>query len=247
MNVITPIKILGVPVHPYTMNGAVEKIVERVSRQQKTLVVTANAEIIMLGQSDAEYMEVLNKAALVLPDGAGTVWAGRKLGYEVPERVAGYDLFLNLMAEAAQKDFKVFFFGAAPGVAEEAKQKCEALYPGISIVGCRNGYFKDDDDHLIVAEINNSGANLLFVALGAPKQEKWLAKYQQILKPTLLMGIGGSFDVLAGKMERAPRWMQDASLEWFFRLYKQPSRFKRMLVLPKFVIRVLRFKSYKVS
>ncbi|MGE4588504.1 MAG: WecB/TagA/CpsF family glycosyltransferase [Acidaminococcaceae bacterium] len=247
MNVITPIKILGVPVHPYTMNGAVEKIVERVSRQQKTLVVTANAEIIMMGQSDAEYMEILNKAALVLPDGAGTVWAGRKLGYEVPERVAGYDLFLNLMAEAAQKDFKVFFFGAAPGVAEEAKQKCEALYPGISIVGCRNGYFKDDDDHLIVAEINNSGANLLFVALGAPKQEKWLAKYQQILKPTLLMGIGGSFDVLAGKMERAPRWMQDASLEWFFRLYKQPSRFKRMLVLPKFVIRVLRFKSYKVS
>ena len=165
MNVITPIKILGVPVHPYTMNGAVEKIVERVSQKQKTLVVTANAEIIMMGQSDTEYVEILNKAALVLPDGAGTVWAGRKLGYEVPERVAGYDLFLNLMAEAAQKNFNVFFFGAAPGVAEEAKQKCETLYPGISIVGCRNGYFKDADNHSIVEEINNSGADLLFVAL----------------------------------------------------------------------------------
>ena len=247
MNVITPIKILGVPVHPYTMNGAVEKIVERVSQKQKTLVVTANAEIIMMGQSDTEYMEILNKAALVLPDGAGTVWAGRKLGYEVPERVAGYDLFLNLMAEAAQKNFKVFFFGAAPGVAEEAKQKCETLYPGISIVGCRNGYFKDADNHSIVEEINNSGADLLFVALGAPKQEKWLAKYEDTLNPSLLMGIGGSFDVVAGRIERAPKWMQDASLEWLFRLYKQPSRFRRMLVLPKFVIKVLRFKSYKAS
>ena len=247
MNDITSIKILGVPVHPYTMKGAVEKILERVSQSKKTFVVTANAEIIMMGQSDAEYMEILNKAALVLPDGAGTVWAGRKLGYEVPERVAGYDLFLNLMKESAQKNLKVFFFGSAPGVAAEAKKKCEILYPGISIVGCRDGYFKEEDNLAIVEEINNSGAELLFVALGAPKQEKWLAKYQDILNPSLLMGIGGSFDVVAGKMERAPKWMQDASLEWLFRLYKQPSRLGRMLVLPKFVIKVLRIKSYKAS
>ena len=247
MNDLTPIKILGVPVHPYTMKGAVEKILERVSQSKKTFVVTANAEIIMMGQSDDEYMEILNNAALVLPDGAGTVWAGRKLGYEVPERVAGYDLFLNLMTEAAQMKLKVFFFGSAPGVAEEAKQKCEILYPGVSIVGCRDGYFKDEDNLAIVEEINNSCADLLFVALGAPKQEKWLAKHQDILKPSLLMGIGGSFDVVAGKMERAPKWMQDASLEWLFRLYKQPSRLGRMLVLPKFVIKVLRIKSYKAS
>ena len=247
MNDITPIKILGVPVHPYTMEGAVEKILERVSQSKKTFAVTANAEIIMMGQSDDEYMEILNNAALVLPDGAGTVWAGRKLGYEVPERVAGYDLFLNLMTEAAQMKLKVFFFGSAPGVAEEAKQKCEILYPGVSIVGCRDGYFKEEDNLAIVEEINNSGADLLFVALGAPKQEKWLAKFQDILKPSLLMGIGGSFDVVAGKMERAPKWMQDASLEWLFRLYKQPSRLGRMLVLPKFVIKVLRIKSYKAS
>lgn len=247
MNDITPIKILGVPVHPYTMKGAVEKTLERVAQNKKTFVVTANAEIIMMGQSDAEYMEILNNAALVLPDGAGTVWAGRKLGYDVPERVAGYDLFLHLMTEAAQNKLKVFFFGAAPGVAEEAKKKCEILYPGVSIVGCRDGYFKEEDNLAIIEEINNSGAELLFVALGAPKQEKWLAKYQDILKPSLLMGIGGSFDVVAGKMERAPKWMQDASLEWLFRLYKQPSRFGRMLVLPKFVIKVLRIKSYKAS
>ena len=103
------------------------------------------------------------------------------------------------------------------------------------------------ENTVIVEEINNSGADLLFVALGAPKQEKWLSKFQDILKPSLLMGIGGSFDVVAGKMERAPKWMQDASLEWLFRLYKQPSRLGRMLVLPKFVIKVLRIKSYKAS
>lgn len=247
MNDIPPIRILGVPVHPYKMKDAVDKILERIAEKKKTFVVTANAEIIMMGQSDTEYMSILNKAALVLPDGAGTVWAGRKLGFKVPERVAGYDLFLRLMAEAAQNNLKVFFFGAAPGVAAEAKQKFEILHPGVSIVGCRNGYFKDEDDLTIVEEINHSGAELLFVALGAPKQEKWLSKHQDILKPLLLMGIGGSFDVVAGKMERAPKWMQDASLEWLFRLYKQPSRFRRMLVLPKFVIKVLRIKSYKVS
>ncbi|MGL5207623.1 MAG: WecB/TagA/CpsF family glycosyltransferase [Acidaminococcaceae bacterium] len=247
MNDIPPIRILGVPVHPYKMKDAVDKILERIAEKKKTFVVTANAEIIMMGQSDTEYMSILNKAALVLPDGAGTVWAGRKLGFKVPERVAGYDFFLRLMAEAAQNNLKVFFFGAAPGVAAEAKQKFEILHPGVSIVGCRNGYFKDEDDLTIVEEINHSGAELLFVALGAPKQEKWLSKHQDILKPLLLMGIGGSFDVVAGKMERAPKWMQDASLEWLFRLYKQPSRFRRMLVLPKFVIKVLRIKSYKVS
>ncbi len=247
MNDITPIKILGVPVHPYTMKGAVEKILELVSKKKKTFVVTANAEIIMMGHADVDYMKILNQADLVLPDGAGTVWAGRKLGYDVPERVAGYDLFLQLMSAAANKNLKIFFFGSAPGVAEEAKKKCECLYPGVSIVGCRNGYFSETDDLAIVKQINDSGADLLFVALGAPKQEKWLSMNLNSLQPSLLMGIGGSFDVLAGKMERAPKWMQESSLEWLFRLYKQPSRFRRMLVLPKFVLEVLRFKSYKAS
>lgn len=231
-------KILGVPVHPYTMNGVVEELDKRLQQQEQTFVVTANAEIIMACQEDEAYNRIVSNAEVVLPDGAGAVWAGRHLGNKVPERVAGFDLYLELMQLSAQKGYKAFFFGSAPGVAEAAKEVCEKRFPGVQIVGCRNGFFKDTDIPAIIDEINKSGAQLLFAALGAPKQEKWLAQYREKLNPIVLMGIGGSFDVLAGKMERAPKWMQDASLEWLFRLYKQPSRFMRMMALPKFVINV---------
>ena len=235
-----PIKILGVPVHPLTMAEAVAFLDKRVAAKEETFVVTANAEIIMMCQEDAGYQELVSQRAhLVLPDGAGAVWAGRHLGYQVPERVAGFDLYLKLMELAAQKGYKAYFFGGAPGVAQAAKAKCEELYKGVKVVGCRNGYFTEADVPGIIADINESGAQLLFVALGAPKQEKWLAAHSKDLKPALRMGIGGSFDVLAGKMERAPKWMQEASLEWAFRLYKQPSRFMRMLALPKFALKVI--------
>ena len=240
MEKITAIQVLDVPVHPYSMDAAVQYLDDKIQEQKHSFVVTANAEIIMMCQDDAEYKNILtNVADLVLPDGAGTGWAGRQLGYAVPERVAGLDLFNRLLNLAAEKGYRVFFFGASPGIAEAAKKKAESLYPGVTVVGCRDGYFKDSDNKSIIDAINNSGAQILFIALGAPKQEKWLQTHLQELKPYITMGIGGSFDVLAGKMERAPLWMQKYSLEWLFRLYKQPSRFTRMLALPKFVIKVI--------
>ena len=242
MSKLQTINILNVPVAPFSMQQTLSYLTSRLDAREKTCVVTANAEIIMLGQRDSEYMKILQKATLVLPDGAGTVWAGRALGYDVPERVAGFDLFLELIKVSASKKYKVFFFGSAPGVADIAKKECEKMAPGIEIVGTRNGYFKEDEVATIIDEINNSGANILFAALGAPKQEFWLEQNYAKINADLCMGIGGSFDVLAGKMERAPKWMQDASLEWFFRLYKQPSRFVRMLALPHFVIKVLHMK-----
>lgn len=235
---ITPVKILDIPVHPYTMSAAVDIINARIQEQERTFVITANAEIIMLGHTNEEYKQILYKADLVLADGAGTVWGGRKLGYNIPERVAGYDLFVNLIATSVNNGAKAFFLGASPGIAAAAKLECEKRYPGCKIVGVHDGYFKDTEIPDLLHEINQSGAKMLFLALGAPKQEQFIINYLDQLKPYLLMGIGGSFDVLAGKMERAPQWMQDASLEWLFRLYKQPSRFKRMLVLPKFVIKI---------
>ena len=237
---IEPIRILGVPVHPLTMAQAVEALEQRMLAGEQTFVVTANAEIIMMCQEDAAYNDIIShQAELVLPDGAGAVWAGRHLGYKVPERVAGFDLYNHLLALSAEKGYKAYFFGGSPGIAEAAKAKSEEMYPGVQIVGCHNGYFTDTDVPAIIEEINNSGAEMLFVALGAPKQEKWILAHRAELKPRILMGIGGSFDVLAGKMERAPKWMQDASLEWAFRLYKQPSRFMRMLALPKFALKVM--------
>lgn len=240
MQIKKPVKILGVPVHPLTMNESVAVLEEKLQKKEQAFVVTANAEIIMMCQQDKEYNNIVSEQAdLVLPDGAGAVWAGRYLGNEVPERVAGFDLYNQLLKLSADKGYKAYFFGGAPGVAEAAKNKAEELYPGVQIVGCRNGYFNETEEETIIKEINDAAPDMLFVALGAPKQEKWLVKYRNQLKPRVLMGIGGSFDVLAGKMERAPKWMQEASLEWAFRLYKQPSRFMRMLALPKFVLKVI--------
>ncbi len=238
--------ILGVAVHPYTMDEAVAKLTKDTLAARRNFVVTANAEIIMMAQQDAAYKRLLlDEADLVLPDGAGTVWAGNYLGYSIPERVAGYDLYLRLLKEAADEKIPVYFFGGKPGIAEEAAEEGRRRWPGLSVAGCRNGYFSPEEEPGIVEDINRSGAAMLFAALGAPKQEKWLCRYAQSLAPYLLMGIGGSFDVLAGKVQRAPKWMQDARLEWFYRLVKQPSRFGRMLALPKFVMAVRREKSEK--
>ena len=238
--------ILGVPVVAYTMDEAVVKLTEDTRKNKRNFVVTANAEIIMMAQADPEYKKILSETAeLILPDGAGTVWAGNYLGYTIPERVAGYDLYLRLLEEAANSKIPVYFFGGKPGIAEEAAQEGKRRWPGLTVSGCRNGYFSAEEEPGIIEDINRSGAAMLFAALGAPKQEKWLAKYRKRLKPCLLMGIGGSFDVLAGKMQRAPKWMQDAKLEWLFRLLKQPSRFGRMLALPKFVFAVRNEKGKK--
>ncbi len=180
--------ILGVPVIPYTMDEAVAKLTQDTLQRKRNFVVTANAEIIMMAQDDKEYKTLLAETAdLILPDGAGTVWAGNYLGYTVPERVAGYDLYLRLLEEAARNKIPVYFFGGKPGIAEEAAA------PGLHVAGCRNGYFSAEEEPEIIEDINRSGAAMLFAALGAPKQEKWLAQYRDRLKPSLLMGIGGSF------------------------------------------------------
>lgn len=235
--------ILDIPVNPYTMDEAVSKLTGDTLSQKINFVVTANAEIIMMAQQDAAYKKLLQEETdMILPDGAGTVWAGNYLGYHIPERVAGYDLFLRLLEEAAKRKISVFFFGGKPGVAEEAAEEGRRRWPGLQVAGCRNGYFSADEETAIINEINGSGAAMLFAALGAPKQEKWLNHYAAELKPCLRMGIGGSFDVLAGKMQRAPKWMQDAKLEWLFRLMKQPSRIGRMMALPKFVLEVRKEK-----
>lgn len=246
MNTIATI--LDIPVTAYTMDEAVARLTRDTLDKKCNFVVTANAEIIMLAQKDPAYKRLLREEAdLVLPDGAGTVWAGNYLGYTVPERVAGYDLYLRLLEQAARRQIPVYFFGGAPGVAEAAAAEGRRRWPGLQVAGCRNGYFQPEEEAAIVQDINQSGAQMLFAALGAPKQEQWLLRHARELAPLLRMGIGGSFDVLAGRVKRAPEWMQKARLEWFYRLLKQPSRFKRMLALPEFVLAVLREKRKAVN
>lgn len=232
------VEILGVNVDAITMAQAVERVENLIAERKPTLVATANAEMLLRATHDEELKDILNAADLVVPDGAGTVWAARHLGKFMPERVAGFDLVQEVMKIAPARGIKFFLFGAAPGIAEKAKLKAEELYPGIKIVGTRNGYFKADDEPEIISQIKNSRADVLLAALGVPKQEKWLFKYRDEMKIPVSIGVGGTFDVMAGVVKRAPMWMQKARLEWLFRAMLQPSRAGRLIALPKFVWKV---------
>ena len=232
------IDILGVNVDPVTMSQAVARVQDYMDGKQNVLIATANAEMIMRATHDKELRDILNDAALVVPDGAGTVWAAHHLGHDMPERVAGFDLAQELMRIAPQKKRRIFFFGSAPGVAEKAKAKAEKLYPGIEIVGVRNGFFTEKDEPEIIAQIKEAKPDLLLAALGVPKQEKWLHKHKEELGVPVSIGVGGTLDVMAGVMKRAPLWMQKAKLEWLFRGMLQPKRAGRLMALPKFVLKV---------
>lgn len=236
------VEILGVKVNSLTMAQAVEAVQQFIAEKKVALVATANAEMLMRSTQDEELKDILNQADLVVPDGAGTVWAAGHLGEPMPERVAGFDLAQELMREAPARGDRIYFFGSAPGVADKAKVKAEELYPGIQVVGTRNGFFTEADEPGIVAEIKAARPDILLAALGVPKQEKWLKKHMQELQVPVSIGVGGTLDVMAGVMERAPLWMQKAKLEWLFRGLKQPSRAGRLLALPKFVLKVVASK-----
>ncbi len=232
------VNILGVDVDAVTMAEAVDVVRRAMDTRAGVMVATANAEMLMRATHDEELRRILNASALVVPDGAGTVWAARHLGHAMPERVAGYDLAQELLRCAPAEGRRVYFFGSAPGVAEKAKAKAEQLYPGIEIVGVRNGFFSPADNAAIIAEIRAARPDLLLVALGVPKQEKWIAAHLAELDVPVAIGVGGTLDVMAGVMKRAPLWMQKAKLEWLFRGLMQPKRAGRLLALPKFVLKV---------
>ena len=232
------VEILGVGVDPVTMSEALDRVEEFYSARSPRLIATANAEMLMRATHDEELRSILNAADLVVPDGAGTVWAAHHLGFEMPERVAGYDLAQELMKRAPSAQRRIFFFGSAPGVADKAKVKAESLYLGISIVGTRNGYFTVEEEPSIIEQIKKAQPDLLLAALGVPKQEKWLAAHLNELNVPVSIGVGGTFDVMAGVMKRAPLWMQRAKLEWLFRAMLQPKRAGRLIALPKFVFKV---------
>lgn len=232
-------KILGINVTGFTMRETISFLLDKIKLKQQMFIITANAEIIMLAQDDLEFRKIITEQAdLVLPDGAGVVLAARHLGYQIPERVAGCDLVQNLLSEAAKIGLRVYFFGAAPTIAEQASTFAKKNNSGLEIAGVRDGFFQESEIPQIIQEINNSNADMLFLALGVPKQEKFISKYRSQLNATLLMGVGGTFDVMAGNVKRAPVFMQKNNLEWFYRLLMQPSRFLRMLAIPKFVFKV---------
>ena len=240
------IDILGVPIHQVTMDEAVGLIDQFVSSSTLHTVFTPNPEIIMLARQDERLCTILNQADLVVPDGIGVVIASKfQKGMKLKQRVAGYDLVQNTMKQAvnrfsANTGYKYYFLGSKPGVAEKAAEEMRKTYPGIQIVGTHDGYFKQENIPKIIDDINDSMANIVLVALGAPKQELWIEEYKGLLKHVrVAIGVGGSLDVMAGVAKRAPLIYQKLGLEWFYRLVKEPTRIKRMLVLPQFLLEVI--------
>lgn len=231
-------KILGVSFSTLGFNATVADLVARIESGQRTHVVTANPEVVMIAKENAGFQSILEQA-YVVPDGIGIVYAAKMLQKPLHERVTGVELVDALMQEADKQGWSVFLLGASPDVNRMAAARLEKDYPRARIVGRRDGFFSADEEQLVLDEITAKSPDLLFVAMGVPRQELWIAKHWSQLNIPVVIGIGGVFDVLAGTVKRAPVLWQKLHLEWMYRLLKQPSRWKRQLAIPRFVGAVL--------
>ncbi len=234
------VNILGVNIDKVSVESASDRIMEYIENGDKRrCVFTPNSEIIMAAYRDSEFCKILNSADILTADGIGVVYASRILKNPIESRAAGYDTACSVLSKGAKKSIGVYLFGAKPGVADKAAEVICERYKGIRVVGTADGYFNDNKEKEIIADINLVKPDLLFVCLGAPKQEKWIHKHKDELDFGVCMGIGGSLDVFAGTAKRAPDFYCKHGLEWFYRLVKEPKRAIRMLDLPKFALTVI--------
>ncbi|RIE03137.1 glycosyltransferase [Cohnella faecalis] len=222
------------------MKETVDYLTQAIADRKSHRIVTGNPIMLMAGLENPAFHRALRTADLVVPDGAGVVWAARHVGQPVQERVAGFDLMHELLRAGDRRGWSVFMLGASPDVIVTARDKLQRQFPGIRFAGCRDGYFKDSDDEEVVREIREANPDILLLARSLNTQEPWLEKYQEALQVPVMMGVGGSFDVVAGKLKRAPALFRKLGLEWFYRLLQEPSRYKRMLVLPRFALKVIK-------
>ncbi len=219
------------------MDEALDMACELMERRCGAYVVTPNPEIVLLCRENSEMSRAVEEAPLVIADGVGVIYGAKILGTPLKEKLPGIDFSCGLMRRMAERGQSVFLFGAKPGVADTAAEEIKKLFPGIKIAGTNDGYFTDDGP--IVEKINAARPDLLLVCLGAPKQELWMRSHAGSLDAGLMIGAGGSMDVFAGTVQRAPEGWQKAGLEWLYRLIKEPRRIGRMMKLPKFMLLVM--------
>lgn len=231
------VNVLGVRIDNLTMQQAVERLRAMAQEDRVHTVFTPNSEILYVAKNDPEFREILNTSDLNTADGIGVVYAGKILKTPIQERVAGYDLASAFLPVIEQEGLRLFLFGSVEGVAQKARDRLLKQYPNLQIVGTRNGFF--DDEPAVVEEINQTKPDVVFVCLGAPKQEKFIAKYRNQFHAKILMGLGGSINVFAGEAKRAPDFFIKTHLEWFYRIATNPTRIGRMMALPKFALAVL--------
>lgn len=236
--------ILNTYVNAISMQETIKLVEEIIQKRKPTQHVVINASKVNLMEKNQELRKIVNSCPIINADGASIVWAAKVLGIPLKERVTGIDLFLNLVEIAEKKQYKIYLFGAKEEVVVKVKKIFEEKYPQLQIVGYRNGYFTEADEPKMVEEMRRSQADMLFVAFSSPKKEFWVNKYLEQLGIPFVMGVGGSFDVVAGVTERAPVWMQEHGLEWFYRFIQEPKRMWRRYIIgnAKFV-----FLTYKTK
>jgi N-acetylglucosaminyldiphosphoundecaprenol N-acetyl-beta-D-mannosaminyltransferase len=241
MDEIPSISLLGVKVHRVDMAATLGLIRRFVASGKPHIIVTADSSGIVRAQTDADFRELVNTADLVTPDSFGVVWGAAKLGMPLIERVSGVEVAREMCRIAADDGFSIYFLGAAPGVAELAASNLKEQYPGLQVAGTHHGYFDPSQDAETAEMVRESGAKALLVAMGIPRQEKFIRDNMDKLGVCVAMGVGGSFDVFSGKVKRAPEWFQRHGLEWLYRLAKDPrNKMSKVWLLRRFIGLVLR-------
>lgn len=237
---LNSIDLLGMRVDRVDMEGALSLIGRFIAEGTPHQILTADASMVVTASEDPEFAAIAAEADLVTADGAGILWATKRLGRPVRAKVSGVDLAARCCALSAEKGWRIFFFGAAPGIAEEARARMLARYPRAQIVGFRDGFFTPEEEGRIVEEIKAARPDILLVALGIPKQEKFIHRHKAALGVPVSIGVGGTFDVFSGMVRRAPKWMQNSGLEWAYRLLSNPKKISKVALLPRFVGMTLR-------
>ncbi|MCX7800505.1 MAG: WecB/TagA/CpsF family glycosyltransferase [Fimbriimonadales bacterium] len=236
------VHILGLPVDRVDVDTAMARIAEFIRGSEPRVVVTADAAGLVLAQQDPEFAQIVRGADLVTPDSVGVLWAARRLGKPIRQRVSGVDLVDLVCAKSSELGWRVFLLGAAPGVAEMAAERLRLRHPGCNIVGTRHGFFPPESDDVVAREIAEHRPDVLFVAMGMPRQEKFIWSTRELIGAKVAMGVGGSLDVHSGRVRRAPRWVQRIGLEWLWRSLLNPRKIAKAKNLPLFLWRVLRWK-----
>ncbi|MET3575415.1 WecB/TagA/CpsF family glycosyltransferase [Bhargavaea ullalensis] len=227
----------GVQVNTERFDDMLDLIFARIRDGKKSFIVAINPEKLMKAKKNPELHNILNTADFQIPDGVGVLIASRLQKGQIRDRITGVDMMEQLCRRASEEGSGVFLYGAKPGVAAQAAGNLQMTFPGLKVAGTLDGYVKDEEE--IIRTINESGADILFVALGSPTQENFIIRNKERLSVSVFQGVGGSFDVFSGNIKRAPAFYRKAGLEWLYRLLKEPARWKRQLELPKFLLAVL--------
>jgi len=237
---VTRFTLLGVPIDPITQEQAIEWVAVALAEGRPKLVVSVNPERVMQAGRDPAFAAILARADLALADGAGVEWAARRRGHPLPGRIPGVDFVQALAARGATDGWRFFFLGGAPGIAEAAGRVLRKRHPGFILAGTFAGSPDSAEDANSIQAVRASGAQILFLGYGGGAEEAWLARNLERSGATVGMGVGGAFDFISGRARRAPPWMRERGIEWLHRLTMEPWRWRRMLALPRFVVRVLR-------